>query len=165
MRGDNPVTWSQSRTLLALLVLGIGAGAYLMYALTREPDVDGLWAAADCGGFLSDILPRNDPLAVEIAAERVTIFGKRSDRSFHLLETRRTELDAWLIFVIDESGETLDWRLEPGSLLEYDGGKCNVTRIDWPTACEAIFGPRAARGGPAKPDRCLSASLESSPVS
>jgi hypothetical protein len=129
------VTWSQSRTLLALLVLGIGAGAYLMYALTREPDV-------------------------EIGAERVTIFGKRSDRSFHLLETRRTELDAWLIFVIDESGETLDWRLEPGTLLEYDGGECNVTRIDWPTACEAIFGPRAARGGPAMPAGCVASPME-----
>lgn len=145
---------SQVRLLLILLVVGIGAGAFLMYGLTREPDVDGLWATADCGGLLSDLLPRNDPLAVEISAEELTIYGKRSDRRFRLLETRRTELDAWRIFVIDESGETLDWRLEPGNLLEYDGGECRVTRIDWKTACEAIFAPREARGGPSRPDRC-----------
>ncbi len=131
--------------------------------LTREPDVDGLWATADCGGLLSDILPRDDPLAVEIGSDRLTIFGKRSDRSFHLLETRRTELDAWLLFVIDETGETQDWRLEPGKLLEYDGGECNVTRIDWTTACEAIFSPRAGRGGPPAPARCSPAPVD--PVS
>ena len=148
------MTWPQLRALLVLLVLGVALGAFLMYGLTREPDVDGLWATADCGGLLSDLLPRNDPLAVEIGPETLTIFGKRSDRSFRLLETRRTELDAWLIFVIDETGETLDWRLEPGNLLEYDGGECRVTRIDWPTACEAIFAARAARGGPAPPARC-----------
>ena len=154
------MSWSQLRALLALLVAGVAAGAFLMYGLTREPDVDGLWATADCGGFLSDLLPRNDPLAVEIGPENLTIFGKRSDRTFRLLETRRTELDAWLIFVIDETGETLDWRLEPGNLLEYDGGECRVTRIDWPTACEAIFAARAARGGPAMPARCEAAAPE-----
>lgn len=148
---------SQIRLLLVLLVAGIGAGAFLMYGLTREPDVDGLWATADCGGLLSDLLPRNDPLVVEIGPERLTIYGKRSDREFRLLETRRTELDAWRIFVINESGETLDWRLEPGDLLEYDGGECRVTRIDWATACEAIFAPRAARGGPPVPERCAAA--------
>jgi hypothetical protein len=148
------VSWSQARLLLVLLVVGVGAGAFLMYGLTREPDIDGLWATADCGGLLSDLLPRNDPLVVEIDPEQLTIYGKRSDRRFRLLETRRTELDAWRIFVIDETGETLDWRLEPGELLEYDGGKCRVTRIDWDTACEAIFAPRQARGGPPGPDRC-----------
>jgi hypothetical protein len=99
-------------------------------------------------------LPRNDPLAVEIGPEQLTLYGKRSDRSFRLLETRREKLDAWRIFVIDESGETMDWRLEPGTLLEYDRGECRVTRIDWTTACEAIFAPRAAGGGPAVPARC-----------
>ncbi len=152
--------WSQKRNLLALLVVGIGIGAYLMYGLTREPDVRGLWATASCGGFISEILPLNDPLAVEIGQERLTLFGKRSDRSYRLLETRRESLGGWMIFVIDESGETLDWKLIPGELLEYEGGECRVTRIDWRTACESIFEPRAAGSGPPAPARC---SAESGP--
>ncbi len=152
--------WSQKRSLLGLLVVGIGIGAFLMYGLTREPDVSGLWATADCGGIISDILPLNDPLAVEIGPERLTLFGKRSDRSYRLLETRRESLGAWSIFVIDESGETLDWKMIPGELLEYEGGECRVTRIDWPTACESIFAPRAAGRGPPAPNRC---SAESGP--
>jgi hypothetical protein len=107
---------------------------------------------------MSELLPRNDPLAVNIGPEDLTLYGKRSDRSFRLLETRREKLDAWVIFVIDESGETMDWRLEPGTLLEYDGGECRVTRIDWQTACEAIFAPRADGGGPASPARCTTGS-------
>ena len=150
--------WSQKRSLLALLVVGVGIGAYLMYGLTREPDVNGLWATAGCGGIISDLIPRNDPLAVEIGPEQLTLYGKRSDRDFRLLEARRESLDAWRIFVIDDSGETLDWKLEPGVLLEYDGGECRVTRIDWLTACEAIFGPRAGGGGPAIPARCSAGS-------
>lgn len=150
--------WSQKRSLLALLVVGVGIGAYLMYGLTREPDVNGLWATAGCGGIISDLIPRNDPLAVEIGPEQLTLYGKRSDRSFRLLEARRESLDAWRIFVIDDSGETLDWKLEPGVLLEYDGGECRVTRIDWLTACEAIFARRAGAGGPAVPARCSAGS-------
>jgi hypothetical protein len=152
------VDWSQSRKLLVLLVVGVGIGAYLMYGLTREPDVHGLWATAGCGGLISELLPRNDPLAVEIGPEELTLYGKRSDRSFRLLETRREKLDSWVIFVIDESGETMDWRLQPGTLLEYDGGECRVTRVDWQTACEAIFAPRAAGGGPEVPARCSAVS-------
>ena len=67
--------WSQGRKLLVLLVIGVGIGAYLMYGLTREPDVNGLWATAGCGGIISELLRRNDPLAVDIGPELLTLYG------------------------------------------------------------------------------------------
>jgi len=141
------------RRLLAVLLAGVAAGALLMLLLGREPDVEGLYATAGCGSFLGGILPLNDPLAVEIAADRLTLFGKRRDETYRLLEARRSGLD-WTLFVVDPDGETHDWRIRPGATLETGSGECRVTALAWPTACEAIFAPRAAGGGPAAPERC-----------
>lgn len=145
------------RRLLITLLAGVAAGALLMLLLGREPEIEGLYATAGCGSFLSGILPRNDPLAVEVADDRLTLFGKRRDETYRLLEARRSGLE-WTLFVVDPEGETLDWRIRPGATLETGSGECRVTAVDWPTACEAIFGPREAAGGPAAPDRCTSTS-------
>ncbi len=141
------------RRLLAVLLAGVVAGALLMVLLGREPEVDGLYATAGCGSFLGGILPLNDPLAVEIAGDRLVVFGKRRDEAYRLLEARRSGLE-WTLFVVDSEGETLDWRIRPGATLETGSGECRVTALDWPTACEAIFGPRAAGDGPDAPERC-----------
>lgn len=141
------------RRLLAVLLAGVAAGALLMVLLGREPDVEGLYATAGCGSFLGGILPLNDPLAVEIGRDRLTLFGKRRDETYRLLEARRSGLD-WTLFVVDPDGATHDWRIRPGATLETGSGECRVTALDWPTACDAIFGPRAGGGGPAAPERC-----------
>jgi hypothetical protein len=141
------------RRLLAMLLAGVAAGALLMLLLGREPDVEGLYATAGCGSFLGGILPLNDPLAVEIAGDRLTVFGKRRDETYRLLEARRSGLD-WTLFVVDPDGETHDWRIRPGATLETGSGECRVTAVGWPVACEAIFAPRAGGGGPAAPERC-----------
>ena len=141
------------RRLLAALLAGVAVGALLMLLLGREPEIEGLFATAGCGSFLGGILPLNDPVAVEIAGERLTLFGQRRDETYRLLEARRSGLE-WTLFVVDPEGETHDWRIRPGTTMETGSGECRVSALDWPTACEAIFGPRAAAGGPEAPERC-----------